>query len=889
MDYLALLTADEKEALCEVISGKKFKDFFIKDDIAFRKLKKGFRACKLSEEEALKIALDHIDDPIIENFMNKEVTILIKGINAYNHEKYGVALAQAAFIIKSSFANDIDLYLKLTEHDEEKKKLFCEAIDIANEFIKINEENKALKEKIKDYEQKEQKLITLASPLTDKKNEPSKGQKDYAAVSSHELLAQFDDTDAELLPSAEDKQIVSLCERTTDASGPLLYRHADLKPDGCYHLFRKDADLPPLFNNRPRIFSDDVPIPDGFCAVWTWSTVPNQNDPARDYVSSKYSSRLDPIEIVVIPGAASLKDLAGMLKNGIDFLPRSSRVLFAFKVRKQYTGILCTANELSQDTAAGKTALASSFLEAPVYKFTQNEILVLDNGLAFYKKAFAGIPIDLYPLKSRMDIVKDIVLESLSWSVHKARGVRRIDHQAFTDLLKSIPDNDILQKIESTCHCSTDEADDLLNKFKAEAVKYIKGESLEDDILRSVLSVDDGLQERAKKLIRDDWEKENAEELNKLRQENNKERETLAKLKQEQKQAETFLADKEKLAEDVEKAVNARIQKARAKAADFIAEMAFVGGQPPVQAASAEPAAIAAPAAVQDAPAAATATGPACASCTAGTAGTSPYKVFPASNDASHLKVHYCWDDVLGITAGNLRSAGVAEEHLQGLAAFLCASYREKQPLLLVGPNAIDIAQAFSAAAAACKYGRLCCDGSCTSGILDSIGADNEKIVLINNLFASSWMNRLPEILGHKEVFSLVTHPYAEDIQVEPKSLYSFMLPLFTEFFVDKEASGSYDEGCFADSFKDCQTNAAQNDFEVLSHIELTPLVRNKLSKVLAAMHGISDKTTIDDEVRFAVLPVSYATLQITKLTELGSALPVSQSLADKLQHIALK
>lgn len=52
-----------------------------------------------------------------------------------------------------------------------------------------------------------------------------------------------------------------------------------------------------------------------------------------------------------------------------------------------------------------------------------------------------------------------------------------------------------------------------------------------------------------------------------------------------------------------------------------------------------------------------------------------------------------------------LAEAGVAEQYRSGLAAFLCAAYIEKQPLLLVGPNAIDIAQAFSATVAAHKHG----------------------------------------------------------------------------------------------------------------------------------------------------------------------------------------
>ena len=48
------------------------------------------------------------------------------------------------------------------------------------------------------------------------------------------------------------------------------------------------------------------------------------------------------------------------------------------------------------------------------------------------------------------------------------------------------------------------------------------------------------------------------------------------------------------------------------------------------------------------------------------------------------------------------------------------------------------------------------------------------------------------EILSQKDIFYVATHPYAEDIQVEPKNLYGFMLPLFTEFFVDEIATGKY-------------------------------------------------------------------------------------------------
>lgn len=88
-------------------------------------------------------------------------------------------------------------------------------------------------------------------------------------------------------------------------------------------------------------------------------------------------------------------------------------------------------------------------------------------------------------------------------------------------------------------------------------------------------------------------------------------------------------------------------------------------------------------------------------------------------------------------------------------------------------------------------------------------------------------MNRLPEILSNKDIFYIATHPYAEDIQVEPKSLYGFILPLFTEFFVDNKASGKYYGGYFADDFKPYAAQpASSKELRILPRLSLSTLVK---------------------------------------------------------------
>lgn len=323
------------------------------------------------------------------------------------------------------------------------------------------------------------------------------------------------------------------------------------------------------------------------------------------------------------------------------------------------------------------------------------------------------------------------------------------------------------------------------------------------------------------------------------------------------------------IAADVEKAVAVRIQKARENAAEFIASMAFVSGQQ-IQVGCTE-----SPAKIE----------------VSSKSDIDTYRICPEYDNLDDLEVHHSWTDVINTAVFELAEAGVAEQYRSGLAAFLCAAYIKKQPLLLVGPNAIDIIQAFSAAVTAHKHGVLCCEGGYAHQAVEKIGADGESIVIINNFLASGWINRIPEILYKKDVFYVFTHPYAEDIQVEPKSLYGFMLPLFTEFLVDKKATGKYYGGYFSDDFKSYSPEkGAHKELSVLSKFALSSLVRSKINSLAATMHGIYPMATADDDFLFCVFPIAYASMAVNELAEeiadSQKGIAVSASLKRDLQHV---
>lgn len=917
MNYIGLLTKEEKSTLCEIITGKEFKELFKRNEQEFSKIQKGFRAKSLTEQHALLIAIAHIDNPFIAMWVNKRVEHWLKeieeNITKLEGEGFSHGSALATTVLDSFFDNNVELYFKLTgapwdadacsnlyERMEDIKSERARNAEISNRIQTMEEENQRLsnqveeaqhsinaiktdcEKKIQEIEQDKNHLASLLAEAQAKISELQTAPSSFASDDA-DYLARFDDTDASILPSDNADAIVSLCSVVSNYNGQKwLIRYADLNNNGHYSIFHRNEDIPTHFTNRDKIFYKDGPSKDGFYGIWTWSAVPNENDPSKDYILSRYNTEIDAIELVTFTQATNLDELVSLLKEGINYQPHSRRVMFSIYTSKgQYTGILCTVKELN--TVNEKTNISEDCIVVPVYEFTNADIIHLDNGLSFYGNAFAGLPSKLYHLKSPLDIVKDIVLSSISWATYKARDVTRAQYKTFKDFIDAIPVDDITCKIGAACRCSDPAAKELLDKFLSIVWQYVDGDSLEDEIIRSAISVNTELQEKAKKLIRQDWEKENEKllteaqqkldllraELKSATEDLGKAQKAFNKTKAEDKRLTDIIAEKEKLADGVEKAIAERIQKARENAADFIASMAFVGGQP-MQVVKA--ATLPSVEAISE-------------------LNTATYCTYPEFEHLDELEVHHSWTDVINTAVFELAEAGVAEKYRNGLATFLCATYIEKQPLLLVGPNAIDIAQAFCAAATAHKHGVLYCESGGVHQAIEKISADGEDIVIINNLLAGDWMNRLPEILSSKDIFYIATHPYAEDIQVEPKSLYSFMLPLFTEFLVDKKATGKYYGGYFSDDFKPYSAGkGARKELTVLSKFGLSPLVRGKINSLMAIMHNIYPSTTTDDDFLFLIFPIAYASMAINELTEAiadpQKNIEISANLKHDLQHV---
>ena len=80
MKYIDLLTKEEKSILCGIITGRDFKELFKRNEQEFSKIRKGFRAKSLTEQQALTIAIVNVDKPFIAMWVNTKVDIWLKEI-----------------------------------------------------------------------------------------------------------------------------------------------------------------------------------------------------------------------------------------------------------------------------------------------------------------------------------------------------------------------------------------------------------------------------------------------------------------------------------------------------------------------------------------------------------------------------------------------------------------------------------------------------------------------------------------------------------------------------------------------------------------------------------------------------------------------------------------
>lgn len=660
----------------------------------------------------------------------------------------------------------------------------------------------------------------------------------------------------------------SLCYIAEDFNGRVwLHRLADIEDDRLHTPF-KSGRMDNYFENRDRLYRNDGPSTLGTVGVWDWTAIPNRDNPAIDYVQSYYVKDHSPIRVVVLT-AKSLEDVVAQLKNGT---ARTQTyfcdTFFCYEPKwGQLSGVLCRANEFRILDRYAK--LSETVYSLPSYTISSSDIYNWDDrNLRFLKVFQMGTPSGYISIGNADEIIRELILERSTRSLFKeCIGGTKADWRNSKTILERICGESLYEAVVQKLKCTPDQAKQAVNDFVNRADALIEVGDIDADVLAQIAIHHDGLRGLCEETVSQKWRNSHAAEIAEAEAEV---AEVKSKVAQEVKAAEQRLSDIEQamstaegqrnellreiataqskldqllteieqyeaLGKDTLMAVRQKIADAQKDMAGFIADLSVFLPQ-------------------------------------SDTASVSQKRVTRWQYTCA-IEGLYCDDDIdlaeswrneFDAIHQNLSHAlSIDSDFCTMLTSFLYSAHINSVPILIAGPGGHEIAEALSASIYANGAGKLALNNECDFDVADGIKEFSEPIVSIQNMFGKGWADTLPQAFTKLKKQVIWTHPYVEDMIIEPKGLYNYMLPILSECFVGALPALEMWPSKRAAKFQPYVSKKKQPlRISAFKRLGLSKLLLNHLTLILSDAKGILETPARDKdmEILFGMLPLCVLT-----------------------------
>lgn len=620
-----------------------------------------------------------------------------------------------------------------------------------------------------------------------------------------------------------------------------LKRLADIDEKGRIISYNFDPDQPMVFDNRNRIFWYDGPTDEGFIGIWEWTAIPNLRDGDKDYIESHFDSSESPVLMVEISKAHSLDDLVKYLKTGVIANIYSKRTMFTYRLMNgSYEAVLCDMEEL--DIEGSKVKLKSSVVSLDVYTFDEN-LIHTEKNIEFYKYMRVGKPEKKILTKPHMDILKEIILQRASWSVAKQKGLSKAEWKSFKEFIANITNDSVYMKIAEVFDCSKTEAQKMVNEFIKSADTVICEGDIDDEILAGIVEKNEVLRKSCEKLVEENWEAKHQEKIKEKTKELERISKEISDSEQQKKKIDTDIEDGKKklekiladvaqydsLGKSIKEKVQIKIEEARKDTADFLSELVMFSPF-------------------------ASNTGQASVTATISNEAFNEGTECADGENANYREVIESITDELG-------EAGVEGRYITSLATYMFSAYTNHAHLLLAGPNAENIANAFSVGMFGRYAGVLDCGNKYYKSVIEAIDKSEDEVVIVKNAFAVEWRNVVMSLLLEKNKFFILTCPYTEELVIEPRGIFNYVLPLFTETvvveyprnkFVGKKLTADYEK------YVRRKEKNLYSDF--LKKVNANALLTNKIQRVITDLHYLDKNADNVVDYMYLFFPYAYIT-----------------------------
>lgn len=639
---------------------------------------------------------------------------------------------------------------------------------------------------------------------------------------------------------------VSLCYIEDRNGRKLLHRLADINNDRLCAPVKSDPKGI-YFKNRDRIYLDpDGPSDVGEVGIWHWYVHPNHQ------VESYYMKGQSPVRVVALPSTvSSLEEVVEQLKNGtVDTQPYFCDTLFCFKPKWGWlTGVLCKADEFRIENK--KAIIHEDVSTLPSYSIRVDDVYNWeDKHLRFLRELQLGTPSGYVPVKNAREVIRTLILGRTTRDVVKESfGVSNAQWRKCKALLERVCDESLYKAAAQSLDCTLEQARQAVDDFVAHADTMIEAGDVDAEALAQLALNHEELRRQCEESLSSKWKEAHAAELAKAEQEakaaeqrlssaeENRKR-LLAETEEAQGRLDQLLADikhYETVGQDAVEAIRLKIADAQKDMAGFIASVSMFLPQP---------------------------------GSPAGEAGGSRWQYIPAEKGRyagdDDVDLAENWKDEFYAISQNLaNSLEIDAEFRSMLAAFLYSAHIHHASLLIAGPNGSGIADALSMSLYAEGSGQLLLGEGCDDDIAAGIQDHKERIVSVRNMFGRGWSDGLPQALSQLPKQIVWTHPYVEDLMIEPKGLYHYMLPLFSECFIQSVPSLDLWSGKRAEGFEEYASETLI-PFRLagFKRLGLSRLLLNRLEAVLSDAKVMFDTPAKekDMEVLLGLLPLSVLT-----------------------------
>ncbi len=391
----------------------------------------------------------------------------------------------------------------------------------------------------------------------------------------------------------------------------------------------------------------------------------------------------------------------------------------------------------------------------------------------YYTKTVLGIEKDHFYTCTPESAIKKLITENIkSYFPALTKNDRRTIH----GFLGKIPDLTLTDIISDLYKCDDDIARQWISDFVSQCEMYLDGKDVTAEALSRLIESNTEIACRFRDLVNENWKKEQAVLIQ-------KEQQALESVRLQVKQSSTDLNDaihkKQRLDKTLQELEGelSRLEAERQEQLSCLAEIAKKIKEK---------------------------------ICTAQNdvaAFLSEYALFSAWPSPNHPTISSLTDHTVVINSGktwsdqpdelqntnelinqlaeNLRKSGVFKEHASMLASYLSAAYFKKVPLILAGYGATDIADTVAVTLQNRTADKVYCYGK--TNVSPLFDESINHITVLYDVFQNNNMNLVLQNVPTSSRYFYFVVPTSEELAIEPKGIYDYALPVFMEYFIEKE------------------------------------------------------------------------------------------------------